>query len=437
MPRLHTVYNCHGQVDCSVEPFYTNPITNLMCCQSWRYTTDNATHLLFENMSSTDKHLLIVDDEPVILQILKTVFEGEPYTVTCVPTGLQAKEIIEGEGCHLLVTDKNLPDISGMDLLRIAKEVNPATEVILVTGYASVETAITAMEYNAFDYVLKPLNNVFDIRNKVRKASEKQDMQRENQRLLSDLQQQNTALESALYKTHALQNELIQSEKLAGIGTLAAGVAHEISSPLFGILGLAEAIVDEDDLSTINQHAHEIISYADTINTIVADLTGYSRLASKQQYIATVNVHDVIFDALRLVEHAVEIKGVVFDIDVPTDIAVNAGQTELQQVFVNLLKNAAEAVSEHNGIGERQVTVRTGRQSGQVWIDVQDNGPGIPTEHRSAVFDPFFTTKPPGKGTGLGLNVVYRILTKYRGSISVADSEQGTRFRILLPTHGQ
>ena len=171
------------------------------------------------------KHLLIVDDEPVILQILKAVFEDEPVRLTCVGSGSDAKTVLEEQGCDLLITDKNLPDINGLELLQMAKGINPFTEVIIITGYASLETALAAMEHDAFDYVVKPLNNVFDIRKKVRRALEKQTMAMENQRLVEDLGTRNEELHAALLEAKALQSELIQSEKLAGIGTLAAGVA--------------------------------------------------------------------------------------------------------------------------------------------------------------------------------------------------------------------
>ncbi|MCE7875637.1 response regulator, partial [bacterium CPR1] len=150
------------------------------------------------------KHLLIVDDEPVLLQILKAVFEDEPYRLTAVGTGTEARRVIEQQGCDLLITDKNLPDISGLELLRYVKERSPLTEVIVITGYASLETAVEALELDAFDYVLKPLNNVFDIRKKVRQALVKQDMALENQRLIARLTEQNASLERALEETRKL-----------------------------------------------------------------------------------------------------------------------------------------------------------------------------------------------------------------------------------------
>ncbi|MDG1482127.1 MAG: hybrid sensor histidine kinase/response regulator [Myxococcota bacterium] len=384
--------------------------------------------------STPARHLLIVDDEPVILQILQAVLEGEPYRLTAVGTGREAAAVIEEQGCDLLLTDKNLPDISGIDLLRLAKEKDPFTEVIIITGYASVETAIAAMELDAFDYVLKPLNNVFDIRKKARQALQKRDMALENRRLLSHLQEKNAELEAALRESQELQAELIQSEKLAGIGTLAAGIAHEISSPLFGIMGLAEAVDDEEDLALVREYAGDIVEYCRNIRDIVVELTSYSRTATTE-YRTAVDLPRIIEDALLLVERSAPVDGVVFDRQLPEAAYVHARTNEIQQVFVNLIKNAAEAVIERfGGAPGGRVGIRVGQDDESVWAEVSDNGSGIPDDKLSVIFDPFYTTKPPGKGTGLGLNVVYRILTKYRGTISVeSEPERGTTFRLKIP----
>ena len=380
------------------------------------------------------KHLLIVDDEQVILQILKAVFENEPFRLTCVSSGADAKQVIEEQGCDLLLTDKNLPDVSGIELLRLAKARDPLTEVIIITGYASLETALEAMELDAFDYVLKPLNNVFDIRRKVQQALEKQEMARENRRLLAHLQEKNAELEVALHEAQELQAELIQSEKLAGIGTLAAGIAHEISSPLFGIMGLAEAIVDEDELTLVKEYAGDIVEYCRNIRDIVVELSSYSR-ASTNEYLTTVDLPRIIEDALLLVERSAPVDGVAFHTDLAEGSYVHARTNEVQQVFVNLIKNAAEAVSERfGGAPGGWVKIRAGQDEDGVWAEVADNGPGISPDKVSVIFDPFYTTKPPGKGTGLGLNVVYRILTKYRGTIAVEGTVGGgSTFRLKIP----
>ncbi len=379
------------------------------------------------------KHLLIVDDEPVILQILKAVFDDEPVRVTCVGSGKDAQRVLEEQQCDLLITDKNLPDVNGLELLQHAKRINPFTEVIIITGYASLETALSAMEHDAFDYVVKPLNNVFDIRKKVRRALEKQQLAMENQRLLQDLQDRNTELQSALSEAKDLQAELIQSEKLAGIGTLAAGVAHEVSSPLFGILGLAEAIPDEHERENIDKYAQEIVTYCQSIREIVVDLSSYSRNSRKHEE-EQVNINACIEDAVRLVQRALKMDGISIDMCLNGDGQLYASSTEITQIFVNLIKNAVEAVRDERNDSGGMVSVHTGQTIDQIWARVSDNGVGIPADARQQVFDPFYTTKPPGKGTGLGLNVAYRIVTKYRGTIQVeSPDEGGTAFRVCFP----
>jgi two-component system NtrC family sensor kinase len=378
------------------------------------------------------RHLLIVDDEPVILQILSAVFEDEPWRVTTAASGAEALRVMNQDPVDILLTDKNLPDISGLELLKAARQLNDLSEVIIITGYASLETALTALELDAFDYVLKPLNNVFEIVRKVQRAAEKQSFAIENRRLIKELSEKNAALERALEETRQLQSELIQSEKLAGIGTLASGIAHEVSSPLFGILGLGEAILEEDDMDTIREHASDIVEYSNTIRDIVVELSSYSR-ASSSEYLTTVELSRVIEDAVRLVNRSISCEGVTFELNVRDNLYVNARTSEVQQIFVNLVKNAVEAILEAGDAGT--IKVESGREHGIVWVRVADDGPGIPEDTQGLVFDPFYTTKAPGKGTGLGLNIVYRIVTKYQGHISVQSRQgEGTVFKLTFPS---
>jgi two-component system NtrC family sensor kinase len=226
---------------------------------------------------------------------------------------------------------------------------------------------------------------------------------------------------------------LIQSEKLAGIGTLAAGVAHEVSSPLFGILGLAEAIPDEEIRTQVDEYAREIVGYCHSIREIVVDLSGYSR-ASHRDRDEAIDLGGCIQDAHRLVGRALQIDGVNVELFLADGLSVQAKPTEITQIFVNLLKNAVEAVRDEHPTGGGSVVVTTKREIDHIWITVADNGVGIAEDIQGRVFDPFYTTKPPGKGTGLGLNVVYRIVTKYRGTIGVERRvEGGTMFYIRFP----
>jgi signal transduction histidine kinase len=377
--------------------------------------------------------LIIVDDEPVILSLLCSVFEDQPYQVVSCKDGKSAWAAMD-DGVDILLTDKNLPDINGLELTERAKALQPDAEVIILTGYASLDTALLAMKMGVFDYIVKPPKDLFEVRRKVGQARTKQALFRENRQLVSDLRDKNEDLSAAMTELKQIQSSLIQAEKLAGIGTLAAGVAHEVSSPLFGIMGLAEAMTDEEDLNTVHEYAREIVGYSRSIKEIVVELTGYSRM-NRGDFLTTVNLLSLVNDVVRLITRTVPGTAELYTIDIAEDIYFLAKTTELQQVFVNLLKNAADAV-----------VARHGAQGGRVWvyaevladrtvqIQVSDNGGGIPEDKISVVFDPFYTTKAPGQGTGLGLNIVYRIITKHQGSIVVeSELNGGAMFTIVMP----
>lgn len=381
------------------------------------------------------RRLIIVDDEPVILNLLVSVFDDEDYEVVACPDGASAVRAMEQGGVDVLLTDKNLPDVGGLELLQLARKVQPDAEVIIITGYASLDTVLAAMQLDAFDYIVKPPKDIFDVKRKVRQAFAKLEMGRENRRLMADLTERNEALEAALAQLREMQAELIQSEKLAGIGTLAAGIAHEISSPLFGVMGLAEAIEEEEDPELVRGYAREIVEYSRAIKEIVVQLSGYSRTA-ESEYRTTVDLPKVVDDAVRLVTRSFGYDPARVRISCDDDgLFVHARTSEVQQVFVNLVKNAVEATVERHGEdGPGVVIVEMGRVGKHVQATVTDNGPGIPPERVSVIFDPFYTTKPPGRGTGLGLNIVYRIVTKYRGTVSVEDAGgEGARFVVRFP----
>lgn len=379
------------------------------------------------------KHILIVDDESAILEVFRTLFSDDGYRMTFAETGHEAIQVLRSDRADLVITDKNLPDLNGLEILKVAKEVWPLTEVIIVTGYASLDTVLAAMELDAYDYMLKPLHNIFDIKNKVRQALDKQEMTLENQRLLKHLREHALALERALEERKRVEAELIQSEKLAGIGTLASGIAHEVSSPLFGILGLAEAILDEDDLVLVRQYAGEIVEYSKQIRDIVQEMSAYSRTA-RNEGVVPVELKRVCEDAVRLVLRSKKLEQFDIRTVIEDGLLLMARPNEIQQMLVNLVKNAVESFESAPLERARVVTVRAWLEHPHIVIRVSDSGQGIPSHQVEQVFDPFFTTKDVGKGTGLGLHIVYRIVVKNRGTISVDSVEgTGTTFTMRFP----
>ncbi len=382
--------------------------------------------------NSAPKHILVVDDEDVILEVFRTLFSEDGYRMTFLREGREAIDFLRRSHVDLVIADKNLLDISGLEVAKVAKEVDPLTEVIIITGFASLDTVLAAMELDVFDYMLKPLRNIFDIKKKVRQALAKQDMTIENRRLLQHLKEHAQKLEAALEERKRVESELIQSEKLAGIGTLAAGIAHEISSPLFGIMGLAEAILDEEDTELAHQYAREIVEYSKQIKEIVQELSVYSRTA-KHESPVPVDIRRVAEDAVRMVVRSKKTDPAWVRVEVEEGVTLVARPSEIQQTIVNLVKNAVEAV-EDCGDRDPRVRVSARREGDQVVLEVADSGNGIPPQQVEQVFDPFFTTKDVGKGTGLGLHIVYRIVTKYGGTIHVDSTEQkGTTFTLRFP----
>lgn len=226
-----------------------------------------------------------------------------------------------------------------------------------------------------------------------------------------------------------LHEQLIQSEKLAGIGMLASGVAHEINNPLTGIIGMAEIALEEEDISTSKDCLEDILKCANRIGEIVKGLRSYSRTAKGMEQAPT-DINQVFEDSLKMVRMALKTIPVEVIKKFESHDKIEANPGEIQQVFVNLITNAFQAMEGKEG----ELTLSTQSVDDSVEIKIGDNGMGIPAKNLSKIFDPFFTTKKIGVGTGLGLNIVYRIVTKYKGTIDVESQEQvGTTFTIKFP----
>jgi PAS domain S-box-containing protein len=226
-----------------------------------------------------------------------------------------------------------------------------------------------------------------------------------------------------------LQEQLIQSEKLAGIGILASGVAHEINNPLSGIIGMAEVALEEEDIAKNKGYLTDILNCAQRISEIVKGLRSYSRAAKKEE-LSFVDLNEVLEESLKMVQLASKKTSVEVIRNLQSIEKIRANVGEIQQVFTNLITNAFQAMD-----GKKApLTLSTRSFKDSVEVKVSDHGMGIPQKYLSQIFDPFFTTKNPGEGTGLGLNIVYRIVTKYEGTIDVESKEQvGTTFTIKFP----
>ena len=228
-----------------------------------------------------------------------------------------------------------------------------------------------------------------------------------------------------------LQDQLVQAEKSGSLGVLTAGIGHELNNPLFGILGLGEAIQEEVDLLRIKSYARDIVVHGRRMAAIIRDFAGIATREAKDQRIP-VDVNAELDQAWAIVQTSYDALGVNVQKRYVSVSTVNALPDQLRQAFTNVLANAAQALR-----GQGQLLLSTAEQGGILTITISDSGPGIPKHHLSKVFDPFFTTKDQGQGSGLGLTIAQRIVKKFRGDIRLESREQqGTTCIITLPVAG-
>lgn len=229
-----------------------------------------------------------------------------------------------------------------------------------------------------------------------------------------------------------LQRQVLQSEKLAAVGELIAGVAHELNNPLAAVIGYSELLREQTDLAEAVQEDLGMIHIsAERCKEIVEKLLRFARKETTQ--FLTMSLNQVLRDTVALRQHEMELRNVEIAVEEKASLPALFGNPgQLQQVFLNLLNNAFDAIQETERAGQIRITVDQVEE--MAIVEFRDSGPGIPESKLSRIFDPFFTTKQTGRGTGLGLSIAYRIVENHGGYIDV-DSEdgKGSTFRVNLP----
>lgn len=230
-----------------------------------------------------------------------------------------------------------------------------------------------------------------------------------------------------------LQQQLIQAEKMAAIGQLVSGVAHELNNPLASISAFAQLLLAESRLSDEQRHSADVVrAEARRASRIVHNLLTFARQHKAEKVAADVN--HVLHDTLELRTYELNVRGihVVCDFDERTPPVTMVDVHQLQQVVLNLITNAEQAMVAFEGERHR-LTLRTRTLADMVRIEVEDTGHGVPAESMHQIFNPFYTTKPTGKGTGLGLSISLGIVSEHGGRIWVENVAGGARFTVELP----
>lgn len=227
------------------------------------------------------------------------------------------------------------------------------------------------------------------------------------------------------------EEQVQQSERLATVGHMAAGVAHEVGNPLTAISSLVQVCQRKTDDEFIQNQLGKVRDHIQRINHIVRDLVDFSRPSSLET--EQMSVNEIINAAVGLMKHDARCRNVEFKLELASNLPQIEGvPDQLHQVMVNLLLNAVDAMQE---VENPAITIHTEFRNSQIEIAISDIGQGIPEEQQDRIFEPFYTTKEVGKGTGLGLSVSHGIITKMGGTIEVnSEPGQGTTFTITLPT---
>jgi len=226
----------------------------------------------------------------------------------------------------------------------------------------------------------------------------------------------------------ALRAELLQTDKLAEIGSFAAGIAHDMNNPLQLILGLAENLTEEQDIDTVHLHAQDIVEAVKRTTAICRDLTSYSRRTVAPSH-GLVPINATLDEALKIARYAVGLQDIEVRKAYWPDATVTGNPDEILHMFINLITNAVQAM-EYGGI----LTLTTATMNGDMIVRVSDTGRGISQDMLDRIFEPFFTTKPPGKGTGLGLYNIKNVVHLMHGTIHVESAVgQGSSFTVTFP----
>lgn len=408
-------------------------------------------------MTEELKILVVDDDTTDRMMMQRSLRKSGLEAVVIEATGAhEALQQLADSNFDCALLDYMLPDGDGLSVLRTLREACNTTPVVMLTGVGDSRLVVEMLHAGAADYLCKDAITPEALCHSVQSAIRLH--QAEQERLCAHAE-----LEKAHHELQTSHAQLLQAEKLASIGQLAAGVAHEINNPvgyvysnlrtlqkyidnLYQMLDsyeqLESLVSDQNALKTVQALKQELdIEYLkDDVRSLVSEsCEGISRVKGIVQDLKDFSHVDEaewqwadlargLNSTLNIVSNEIKYKAEVVKeySDLPE---VECLASQINQVFMNLLVNAAHAIEEHGTI-----TVRTGIEDNGAWVAINDTGKGIDAETQKKIFDPFFTTKPVGTGTGLGLSLSYSIMQKHHGKISV-DSKpgHGSTFRIWLP----
>jgi len=379
-------------------------------------------------MQETAK-ILVVEDEVGSRLTLCGILEDAGYEVTGVEKGTEALEVIKDGNFNVIITDIKLPDVGGMSVLELAKEINPDVAVIIMTGYASLETAVNAVNEGAYAYFVKPVN-MDEMKTAIVNALRQQRLSRENKRLVDDLQRSNKLLFEA--------NSQLRAATEAKSAFL-AHMSHELRTPLNAIIGFSDLLlggVAGEINSQQNQCLEDILSSGKHLLSLINDILDLSKVEAGKIDIRpeSLRLADVVDDAVTTVRTMLNDSRHELAITIAEDLPpVYGDRNRLKQILLNLLSNAIKFTPDGG-----KLYLETNRKGNVCQVSMVDNGIGIRQEDQTFIFEPFIQldTQPGERkqGTGLGLALTRQLVELLGGKIWVeSEYGKGSRFSFTIP----
>jgi len=368
--------------------------------------------------------LLLVDDEDDFRRTIAKRLGKRGIAPEEAGNGEECLAILEKHPMDVVILDVKMPGMDGIETLHHIKEKYPKTEVIMLTGHATTRDGVDGIKKGAFDYLSKPIE-LEHLLGKIKQAHEK--IRREEEKL-----------REAEFRAR-MEQQLTTTERLASLGTLAAGVAHEINNPLAIIkesAGFMKLILGKEEFADMPRRKDfelalgKIEKGIDRAKRITLQLLGFAR--KDDSVLAEVNLIELADEAIQLVDREAVNREIEIIREMAHDkVTIWSDPYKLRQVLINLITNSIHAT----GSGGK-ITIILEGMGEEVTLTVKDTGQGIPKENLKRIFEPFFSTKSPGKGTGLGLFVTRNIIEKLGGTIKVESRiGQGSSFSVKLPKY--
>lgn len=413
--------------------------------------------------------ILVVDDEEVVLMFLEELLKDEGYTVQAVNNGTDALSQLKEKEFDLVLSDMNLPDVDGLQILNFSKQTNPHIEVLIITGYASLETAIEAMRLGAYDYLIKPIDDIDLLLEKIKKAYEKGRLSKENYELLEDLKQKNQALLESKQQIEKWNEELElrvkertqelkeANDKLKRLDKLKSEfvsmVSHELRTPMSSIKSFTEILLNcpPEEAEEKKEFLQIINEETDRLNRIINDILDLDKIEEgKMQWNLSENsVSELIERGINTSRGLLEKKKIELKTEIAPDVQkVYMDLDRITQVLTNLIGNAVKYTPP-----EGKITVLATRSPASqdrdlehfpdpdldyIVISVEDSGPGIPADKLDVIFEKFAqvgkAVHSDIKSTGLGLTISRGIVYYHKGRIWVTSAEgKGSKFWFTIP----